>query len=278
MNQNTESSMRIFLTFCLLFWTSAWAFNLKPGLYHYEIKQKKDNGKILTRHYYVETPQHFSPNKKFPVVFFFHGENSHALSFKQAASNFIAHGRFVAIYPQGHHKIWNLDFDPSDANDLNFIQNIYQQMPMKNIDRKKIIAVGMSNGAGMVNKLLIHSTMFTGASLIASTLTKNDTPRPDSAIARIIQIHGEQDPRIPYIGGKSTTFLSFEETAQIWAKHNQCKKGTRGKSKSGNTILRFTKCQNDANVTFISCKRCKHHIPETFANGLLRYIFNELNI
>ena len=113
-------------------------------------------------------------------------------------------GHFLVAYPDGLMRAWNAGTccgEPQRTNtdDVAFITAmvgaIEQEMP---IDRARIYATGMSNGAMMALRLGCQTDTFAAIAPVAGTLlTDCSEARPTS----VLQIHGTADDRVPYNGG-----------------------------------------------------------------------------
>jgi polyhydroxybutyrate depolymerase len=124
---------------------------------------------------------------------------------------------FLVAYPDGLMRAWNAgtccgEPQRSDIDDVGFITAmvgaIGQEMP---IDRARVYATGMSNGAMMALRLGCQTDTFAAIAPVAGTLmTDCSGARPTS----VLQIHGTADDRVPYNGGPGKTF-SADGTARV---------------------------------------------------------------
>ena len=97
----------------------------------------------------------------------------------------IESGAFVGVFPNGHRDdegqggFWNLGSEPTSADDLEFIDLIFEALSLHNLDLTNAYAIGYSNGAGMVNLIGKKSSHFKAiAPLFSQQITslKNITP------------------------------------------------------------------------------------------------------
>jgi len=126
-------------------------------------------------------------------------------------------GHFLVAYPDGLMRAWNAGSccgEPQHANtdDVGFINAmvgaIEQEIP---IDRARVYATGMSNGAMMALRLGCQTDTFAAIAPVAGTLlTDCSGARPTS----VLQIHGTADERVPYNGGPGKAF-SGDGTARV---------------------------------------------------------------
>ena len=118
-------------------------------------------------------------------------------------------GHFLVAYPDGLMRAWNAgtccgEPQRTNADDVGFITAmvgaIEQEIP---IDRARVYATGMSNGAMMALRLGCQTDTFAAIAPVAGTLlTDCSGARPTS----VLQIHGTADDRVPYNGGPGKAF------------------------------------------------------------------------
>ena len=94
----------------------------------------------------------------------------------------IDNNEFIGIFPQGLEKSWNLGVEASQADDVVWVEYIVTAILEKSfVDLSSVYAVGMSNGAGMVNKLAKETNILKGIGPIYSQQTlgiiENLTPQ-----------------------------------------------------------------------------------------------------
>ena len=199
------------------------------GLQKFSLPQMVE-GILRKREYFVRFP--LKPNRlNYPIVFYFHGKGSTAYRFFKSlreVQKLIDNNHFIGIFPQGYKKSWNLNHEPSKADDSAWVKEILEEISKLGfVDSSSVYAVGISNGAGFVNKLGKETDFFKGIAPIVSQQTiemfKMSPPRAIS----VFQVNGDNDPLIPLEGGLSRTshrFVSALESAENWALHSDCKK------------------------------------------------------
>ena len=126
-------------------------------------------------------------------------------------------GHFLVAYPDGLMRAWNAgsccgEPQRTNADDVGFITAmvgaIGQEIP---IDRARVYATGMSNGAMMALRLGCQTDTFAAIAPVAGTLeTDCSGARPTS----VLQIHGTADDRVPYNGGPGKAFSLRREGAR----------------------------------------------------------------
>jgi polyhydroxybutyrate depolymerase len=112
-------------------------------------------------------------------------------------------GKFLVAYPDGIGHTWNVDSDccgvaaRDNVDDVGFITRLAGSFgPL--IDKSKVFATGISNGAMMTYRLACDTKIFAAIGPDSGTMI-NSCPHP--APLSIIHIHGTADTIIPYNGG-----------------------------------------------------------------------------
>ena len=191
---------------------------------------------ILTpRNVYIKTPSSFNTNNMYPIVFIFHGGGGSGEHFLQNnfLNDLIDQEEFVAIYPNGHSDnqnelggYWNLGNEFTSADDVEFTDMIFEELAQYNfIDFSKAYAIGLSNGAGMVNLLGKSTSHFIGiAPLFSQQLLSIGNLNNSFKKLRVFQVCGENDNVIPIVGGNTPNgeFLSGFASAENWANQLEC--------------------------------------------------------
>jgi poly(3-hydroxybutyrate) depolymerase len=171
-----------------------------------------------------------------PVVIMLHGNGGNS-SFINSMSQTL--NSAIRVAPNGYRASWNVDNEVSKAPDVAFIRDLIAQLKtFSNVDATRISIYGVSNGAGMTNRLLIELDGIAfqrAATRVSQKITKmyrdgsfwfNATGNNnyDQRIVpatgrRIISISGTADPLIPYTGGAGvgTTFMDAQESIYRFA-------------------------------------------------------------
>jgi polyhydroxybutyrate depolymerase len=137
----------------------------------------------------------------------------------------------IVAYPMGRgvFPAWQMRIrEPGQPRDVRFIADLIDTVAAAyNIDRTRIYADGLSNGAGMAFVLSCAlSDRIAAVGMVASALLipfescANDHPVP------MIAFHGTHDPVAPYDGGTSWvapgTFPSVSSFVDAWSRRNRC--------------------------------------------------------
>lgn len=225
---------------------TAAAAPVTSGEYH--ITQSWTQEEAFKRPYYVKVPAR-SDNKRLPVFVFLHGNGGDA---KEALHGFgrvrmtIA-SQYILVFPQGYRGSWNIVSERSKADDRRFIEAIVAALAKAdNVDPEAFTIMGSSNGAALVNQLMIESDLPNVRNYISGVSPLNvwqyngqqfkakgaDNEYRNAAFPakgrRLMNLSGLKDDLVPYHGGLSgaipakdgkLAFLAAEESTFVWAKH-----------------------------------------------------------
>jgi polyhydroxybutyrate depolymerase len=172
------------------------------------------------REYYVYIPSQLKDKTNRPAIIAFHGFKSDAKGFRwliQPDKWADKHG-FVMIYPNAIKKSWNAGKGMGRQNKTTDDDRFAAELPSvvadrHDIDNQRIYAMGFSNGAQVVAKLLCHhSVQIAGAAMVAQSLNEDDC-RPAYKVPVVI-MHGMQDPAAPYKGGGKFKLASHTQSVE----------------------------------------------------------------
>lgn len=199
---------------------------LLPGQSVLSISQTIDGEKV-TRITHVKAPNTLADNKKYPVLFCFHGAGGNSQNFinNPELNALINSGEFVGIYPNGHNSFWNLGSENTTADDVAYVDAIISKLSNYTaLDFEKCYALGFSNGAGMANLLGKTTEHFRGIAALFSQQIISIGDLAPSRTLSVFQLVGEEDGLVPPEGGNSPvgTFLSEEDSASNWASYFNC--------------------------------------------------------
>lgn len=222
--------------------TAADARITRPGDYTFTLRH--DN---LTRRYRVHVPAKYDPGTPAPLLVVLHGGGGNM----DYQANDAYYGQisaseregFVAVFPNGFSRLrsgklatWNAGDCCGAARDRNvddvgFIRAIVASLTRRmNIDRDRIYATGMSNGAMMAYRLACElPEVFRAIAAVAGT--DNTRSCPPTRPVSILHIHARNDAHVLYAGGagpglrdesKVTDFTSVADTVSKWVRLNGC--------------------------------------------------------
>jgi polyhydroxybutyrate depolymerase len=216
-----------------------------------------------TRSYLVHVPQSYDGTKPFPVVLAFHGGGSNAEQMVRFSglSDKAQQAGFMVVYPNGTGLLKNmLTWNGGNCcgfavqhqvDDVAFIRALLDDLErVAKVDRKRIYATGMSNGAILAYRLASElSDRIAAIAPVAGPMgTETCTPRRPVAV---LHFHGTDDQFAPFRGGKGakslsgTNFYSVDHSIRAWLMANGCPHEPHvvmepDRAKDGTTITRKT--------------------------------------
>ncbi|RZP15566.1 MAG: hypothetical protein EVA38_03270 [Flavobacteriales bacterium] len=228
------------------------------------IEQYLDNNNLIIRPVMIQAPDVIDTSKSYPIVFALHGRGGNNNSWVNHLINYTNSGEFIGIYPQGYLESWNLGPEPSNANDVEFINLIVNELQnYDNLNFDKMYAIGTSNGSGMVNKLAIETNHFKAIAPIASQLIESlpllDSTNPVS----VFQVNGAADTTVPIDGGPRLghIFLDAYESAELWATKFNCSQNPNIIMLGQDTLYVFDSCENEKEIRYLRIEDGEHNLP-----------------
>lgn len=191
-----------------------------------------------TRHdFVIHLPPGYDGRTRLPLMLDLHGSGSDSeqqLLFSGSPAVADANN-FIVVAPNGYMNSWNGDIAYGAAyeqklNDVGFMKALVDYVStLAAIDRTRVYATGLSNGAAMSNTLGCQATdVFAGIAPVADPLDISlPTCMPLQPIA-VIGFHGYDDEFVPYEGGPGegpmlpTPFPSTADTLKAWGRVMGC--------------------------------------------------------
>lgn len=109
------------------------------------------------------------------------------------------------------------------VDDVQYLRESVESLIMaQGIDRRRVFAIGHSNGAMMVQRAMCETTLFAAAVAVSGGLESGASRCPAAQNKRLLAIHGEVDQNVPLAGGRGAkglsrvAFRSQAETAKVW--------------------------------------------------------------
>lgn len=253
-----------------------------PGDYSSTLKH---GGRV--RMYRVHVPATYNPAVPSALLFALHGGGGN-MDFQADDARYgqIAQSEregYVVVFPNGYSKrangkfaTWNAGKCCGDARDNNIddvgfirqiVANVTRQM---NIDRSRIYATGMSNGAMMAYRLACEmSDVFAAIAPVAGTdNTRACAPKKPVSV---LHFHAKNDTHVLFGGGagpgardksKVTEFVSVPATLSKWAALNGCPASPRRVlEKPGVYCDVYSPCRNNTKVQLCVTERGGHSWP-----------------
>jgi polyhydroxybutyrate depolymerase len=231
----------------------------------------------------VHAPPGRGDHPPVPLLLVFHGgrggpENIAKLT---AFSELADRERFIVAYPAALHGNWNDGRSatrPSreDEDDLRFIEALVRELTNRyHVDRRRIYAAGLSNGAMMCHRLgLEMAGTFSAIATVSGGMPAEIAPkRRISRPLSVIGIYGTDDPLVRWDGGEMTRgaggrLLGARASTEIWALQMECKPEPAREAlpefvKDGTSVWResYAGCRDSARVVLYGIERGGHGWP-----------------
>ena len=227
------------------------------------------DGQLIDRTFQIRAPADQTEDS-YPVVFFFYGAGGYGewlLNAHPEIGDLIDSGEFIGIFPDGYQQQWNVSGENS-ADDVAFVSlivNILEADSKLNLDR--IYGVGISNGAGLVNKIAKESAVFKGIAPLISQQTVTIGGLVPAQAVSVFQVNGANDELVPLDGGAgvaNSNFMSAQASAANWASSFNCDMTTSSRAQTWGeqTVeeLTFTGCLNNKKVRYFIVEDGEHSI------------------
>jgi polyhydroxybutyrate depolymerase len=240
------------------------------------------------RSYRVHVPPSYTGTTRVPLILNFHGLGSNALAEEIYSGLGVRadqpDGGFVVVMPEGtlgqYGRYWNTYQIDAAPHDVAFAAAILDRLEATLcIDRARVFAAGMSNGAMMSVRLacslssrIAAAAPVAGAYYPALFVGYPAESCPDARPAPIIAFHGTADTIVPYNGGHGYADTDFrlaidndtadEDILQDWAAHNGCTSGRQQTAVSAEVnLIQYSGCNEGADVELYSVVGGGHTWP-----------------
>ena len=190
------------------------------------------------RSYLVHVPEAYDGKTIVPVVLALHGfaQPAGTMPSFTGLNELAEKERFLVVYPSGtgFPVRWNSGgFRGQSGDDVGYIRAVLDDLAaVANVDRKRVYATGMSNGAMMCYRLAAElSDRIAAIAPVAGTMAITNA-QPAHSVP-VIHFHGTEDSMVGYEGpGRDLpagmTFMSVEDSVRIWAGLNGCQETPTG--------------------------------------------------
>jgi polyhydroxybutyrate depolymerase len=186
----------------------------------------------LERTYILHVPPAYDGTTPLPLVLNLHGfGSSGARQARYSRFPALADAEgFIVASPDGagSPQQWNIRRQDSLPDDVAFIRELLAALERELcIDRARVFAAGISNGAAFAQQLACAMPRRFAAIAAVAALVYPLACTGDAPVA-LIAFHGTEDVCVPFDGGPVTcgsargTVPSVEDSAQNWAGHNAC--------------------------------------------------------
>ena len=241
------------------------------------------NGSIIVdarvRTYIMHLPSKQKRAESLPLVFVLHGGGGNAENAIRMSgmSDKADKEGFVVVYPNGTGRrkdkmlTWNsgnccgyaMD---NNVNDVNFMRLLIEKIESEySIDRKRIYATGLSNGAMMSYKIACElPDKIAAIAPVAGAL--NCSCNPGYPVSVII-FHGTEDRHVPYNGGigekarEKRIDKPVSYAVDFWAKNNNCMSASTKEEFGSITHEAYGSCKAGSAVELYTVKGQGHAWP-----------------
>ncbi|MDZ4844012.1 MAG: PHB depolymerase family esterase [Chitinophagales bacterium] len=233
----------------------------------------------ITRSFRVHLPPAFDTCLHVPLVFNLHGLGSNGMQEELYTqfSNVADTGKFIAVYPDAISNEWNIN--GSGVDDVGFIQAMIDTLYAEfRIDRNKVYSCGMSMGGYMSYRLACELTDHIAAIVSVTGLLATVPCNPARPIP-VMQIHGTDDPTVPYSG--------VPQTISSWVQKNNCPQtpvvtqlpDIDPNDSTTVTMTHYAPCDDSTEVILYTVNGGGHTWPDAFINiGVTTGDINASNI
>ena len=208
------------------------------------------------RDYLLHIPPQYDPSTPMPLIVALHGLANDPSEMRDLTHfNIVADQRgYIIAYPAGLTDAWNGGAccgvpQITNVDDVGFITAILDQLESQLcIDTKREFATGFSNGGFMTHRLGCElSNRFASIGVTAGEEAA-PTCSPPRAVP-VVQVHGTDDPLVPYDGNPLLGFPSTMTTMTGWATRDGCATTTTTIDVEGDvTCISWDGCANGSNV------------------------------
>ena len=195
----------------------------------------------VRRSYLVHVPPGYDPATPNPVVLAFHGGGANAENMVvfSGLNEKADQAGFIVVYPAGSGRLQRLlTFNAgnccghaasSNVDDVAFTRALLDDLAeVVNVDRRRVFATGMSNGAMMTYRLASELSDRIAAIAPVSGPMGMKECHPGRPVP-VMHFHGDADEFAPFKGGKGrgpsgTDFYSVQHSIDAWVAANGCEK------------------------------------------------------
>ena len=199
----------------------------ETSLYEEKTITQTIDGSLVERTYRLRYPENLT-EEQYPSLFFFHGAGGDGKDWidnNPSLEALIDTGEFIGVFPDGYERLWNVTGE-TNADDVEFVSLILNSFdPSGIIDLTRIYGVGISNGAGMVNKIAKETDIFQAIAPLLSQQTESIAATVSPQAVSVFQVNGREDTLVPVDGGNGvadTVFISAQNSAENWAENSNC--------------------------------------------------------
>ena len=206
------------------------------------------------RTYDVVLPRGFDSEKSYPVVLGFGGWHHTSANMHDYSNLESQFSDAIVVYGQGVDNAWGGApyADTSIEEDVAYTKAVLNDVASRyNADTSRTVAVGLSNGGGMVAALACRApeTVRGVASVAGAFYSPTVTGCTSGEVPTMI-MHGTNDGVVRYDGGTrhGASYESVEDVARMFARKNDCYLLTTQSRSAGVTTFDFVDCAEPVRI------------------------------
>jgi poly(3-hydroxybutyrate) depolymerase len=198
------------------------AGDLQPGTNEVEFQYDGHLRKMLVR-----LPADYSSEKKYPVVFGFHGAGGPMEAYHRQLEEVVKTHGVISVSPQGISNAagktgWNgfANHRISNTDDVGFVVETVDYLDEHaSIDRDRLYATGGSSGAIFCFRLAMETELFAAIAPMRGAMIKRPPAPKGRPRLSILHVGGGDDPLFLGTGSAdpAEVFYSWQDTMALWA-------------------------------------------------------------
>jgi polyhydroxybutyrate depolymerase len=233
---------------------------------------------IAERPYDSKAPSDYDGTKALPLILALHGRGDSGPAFVKALGllDVLDEQQVLLAYPNGTMLLgasgWAAMTGVGGPDDVAYLRAVIADMASRfNVDRKRVVVVGLSMGAFMANLLACRaSDKIAGALSISGSLVVSEGAvcKPARALS-ITLLHGTADKTVPYNGGAlpigDGEYYSAPDLYEFWGGKMDCEPESAvpardlDTSVAGAETTGFTRsCKESTKLTLLTMKDAAH--------------------
>jgi polyhydroxybutyrate depolymerase len=182
----------------------------------------------------------------------------------------------AVVFPDGLGRAWHVGGGCCGASgrqgvdDVGFVAAVLSDVDKHlAVDRERVFATGMSNGAMLAYRLACDTDLFAAVAPVAGTLLGEcPAPRPVS----VLHIHGLADASVPFDGSRGTGFAQIDgppvpSVLDLWRRVDRCPEPTTRTGPAGVTTV-DAHCPRGRDVVLITVADAGHQWPGSSTTAL----------
>ncbi len=228
----------------------------------------------MDRYYKLHVPPSYRASKALPLLVALHG-GAGDMVIMSTAEFYKLNPKadkegFVVVYPNGYSQFksgkfatWNAGNCCAKArdkkiDDVGFIEEVIKKVSSQlAIDKEKIFATGMSNGAMMAYRLACEKPeLFKAIAAVAGT--DNTQACAPKVPVSVLHIHAKDDDHVLFTGGSGksfgdkstvTDYVSVADSIAKWVKLNSCINPAKKVLQAKNVVCElYSGCKNNSRI------------------------------